>query len=322
MKILIIRFSSIGDIILTTPVARCLHEQLNAEIHFLTKKSFAGILQQNPYIKKIWSFDKNVAEILPLLRGEGFEVIVDLHKNLRSWQVRWQLRNVKSFSFQKLNFEKWLFVNFNINKMPPIHIVDRYLATVAPLGIKNDGKGLDYFIPSKDEIDIKNLSENKFSAQNFVAFVIGAAHATKRLPESKIIEFCQKINLPIVLLGGKDETEQGAQIAQQSGAHIYNFCGKLNLHQSASVVRQARAVVTHDTGLMHIAAAFHKPIISIWGCTVPEFGMSPYLPNKENKILEIKELSCRPCSKIGFAKCPKGHFDCMMKQKFDLTIND
>lgn len=317
MKILIIRFSSIGDIVLTTPVIRCLHEQLKAEVHYLTKKSFAAILQHNPHVSKVWSFDKNVAEILPLLREENFNVIIDLHKNLRSWRVRWALRHIKSFAFQKLNFEKWLLVNVKINKMPRVHIVERYLQTLTNLGVYDDGKGLEYFIPSKDEIDIKNLSKNQFAAENFVAFVIGAAHATKRLPEAKIIDFCKKIPLPVVLLGGKEEAVQGERIATAAGAHVYNFCGKLNLNQSASVVQQAHTVVTHDTGLMHIAAAFGKRIISIWGCTVPAFGMSPYLPNAANKILEINGLSCRPCSKIGFEKCPKGHFDCMMKQEFE-----
>lgn len=317
MKILIIRFSSIGDIVLTTPVMRCLCEQVGAEVHFLTKKSFVSILQHNPHVHKVWAFEKNVAEILPLLRGENFNIIIDLHKNLRSLQVHWALRNVQSYTFQKLNIEKWLLVNLKINIMPHVHIVERYLATLERLGVWNDGKKLEYFIPPKDEIDIKNLSSNQFSAENFVAFVIGAAHATKRLPEAKIIEFCQKIPLPVVLLGGKDEARQGEHIANEAGAHVYNFCGKLNLNQSASVVRQAHTVVTHDTGLMHIAAAFGKRIISIWGCTVPEFGMSPYLPNPNNKILEIKGLSCRPCSKIGFEQCPKGHFNCMMKQEFE-----
>jgi ADP-heptose:LPS heptosyltransferase len=307
VKILIIRFSSIGDIVLTTPVVRCLKLQLGAEVHYLTKKSFRGILDSNPYIDKVFAIDKEVKEVLPELKKQNYDYIIDLHKNLRTLQVRLNLRT-KTYSFQKLNWQKWLMTKFKINHLPTTHIVDRYLHTVKKLGTINDGKGLDYFIPAKDEI------VNPKST--FVAFVTGAAHFTKRLPEEKIIAMCQKIAEPIVLLGGKDEAEKGDRIAKAAGSHVTNLCGKLNLNQSASMVKQASYVISHDTGLMHIAAAFQKRIVSVWGNTIPEFGMYPYYAtDNQNKgletRLEVKGLSCRPCSKIGHQACPMGHFKCM-----------
>ena len=319
MKILVIRFSSIGDIVLTTPVVRCLHEQIGAEVHYLTKANFASILAPNPHIGKVISFRRDLGEVLPLLRKENYDAIVDLHQNLRSWRVRRALWRTTSYGFDKINFRKWLMVNLKINILPDIHIVDRYLIAAQKLGIVNDGKGLDYFVPPENQIDIETLSAQnptwkRLPNEPFVAVVIGAAHATKRLPEHKIVELCRQITQPIVLLGGPDDAEAGAKIAATVGAIVLNLCGVLRLHESASVVGQAQTVVTHDTGMMHIAAALHRDIVSIWGNTVPEFGMTPYFPtvvSAVSKVVEVKGLGCRPCSKIGFGACPKGHFRCM-----------
>lgn len=321
MKILLLRFSSIGDIVLTTPVARCLHEQLGAEVHFLTKQAFAPILTPNPHIARVFSFQKEVDEVLPVLRAEGYDWVIDLHRNLRSWRVKLALGR-PARSFDKLNLEKWLLVNFKIDRLPKVHIVDRYMKTVAPLGVRYDGRGLDYFIPEDQEIQSSRLSPS-LSEGNYLTFVIGATHATKRLPPEKMLEFCRlAAPQPIVLLGGPAEKEQGAWLAQSAGPHVINACGQLSLHQSASLVRQAKAVVTHDTGLMHIAAAFRKPIASIWGNTIPEFGMYPFFPDRQadqpHSPLELRAevpgLPCRPCSKIGFEQCPRGHFRCMKDQ--------
>jgi len=312
MKILIIRFSSIGDIILTTPVIRCLKKQLGAEVHFLTKKRFGMVVAANPYLNKVHAFDKKLEEVIPALKEESFDWIIDLHKNLRSFRVKRSL-GIKSKSFDKINWEKWLIVNFKINRLPNLHIVDRNLKTVEHLGVLNDGEGLDYFIPPKDEINLADIIGTSFDTRSVIAFVIGAAHATKRLPEHKVIEICQRIKEPIIILGGPDEQDKGAHIARASGVHVFNACGKLNLNQSASVVKQAGRVISHDTGLMHMAAAFNKKIVSIWGNTVPEFGMYPYFGSGagKNTSIQVEGLSCRPCSKIGFKKCPKGHFKCM-----------
>lgn len=323
-KILIIRFSSIGDIVLTTPVLRCIRLQTGAEVHFLTKESFRSVVEHNPHVSRVHTIRKKVSEVMPALRSEGFDFVVDLHHNLRSWQVKSAL-GVPSKSFDKLNWEKWLLVNLGINRLPKMHIVNRYLAAVAPLGVQNDGLGLDYFIPETDEEAAQGFLAGHFGAHipAFIALVTGAAHATKRLPEARLVELCRLIPIPVVLLGGPEELEQGERIVAQAGAHVLNGCGKLKLNQSAAVLRRAQKVITHDTGLMHIAAALGKDIVSIWGNTVPEFGMTPYMPvgHPAGKILEVKELSCRPCSKIGFQTCPKGHFRCMNNIDFSEIIS-
>jgi ADP-heptose:LPS heptosyltransferase len=311
-RILIVRFSSIGDIVLTTPVIRCLKLQLNAEVHFLTKRAFASILLSNPYVDQVHAIEKRVEEILPSLRDLEFDHIIDLHKNLRTLKLRLLLRTSWR-AFRKLNWEKWLLVNWKVNRLPEEHIVDRYLETVKPLGVENDGKGLDYFIPEAEEVSVWQRFPSLPASGGYIAFAIGAAHATKRLPRQQIVRICQGVSKPVILLGGPGDRERGEAIAAAAGKQVLNACGELSLHQSASVVRQAQVVITHDTGMMHIAAAFKKKIHSVWGNTVPEFGMTPYLPagSPEPEIYEVPGLSCRPCSKIGYGECPKQHFRCM-----------
>jgi ADP-heptose:LPS heptosyltransferase len=310
-KILVLRFSSIGDIVLTTPVLRCLRRQNGASVHFLTKSAFASIPSANPHVERVWTFEKEVTEVLPQLKKERFDCVVDLHNNLRSLRVKWALGR-PAHNFDKLNFEKWLLVNTGIDRLPDRHIVHRYMDAVRALGVSYDGQGLDYFIPPESEVDLKNIDPD-LKPEQYVAFAIGATHATKRLPLLKTIDLCRKVEGTVVLLGGKAEMEAGKAIADRVGKRIIDTCGQLNLHQSASLLRQSAKVLTHDTGMMHIAAAFQKKIVSLWGNTTPRFGMYPFYPEgmNRNTTVEVSGLSCRPCSKIGYAECPKGHFRCM-----------
>ena len=333
-KVLVIRFSSIGDIVLTTPVVRAIKTQLDdAEVHFCTKKQYASLVADNIYIDKVHLLEDDLNALAGQLKAEQFDYIVDLHNNLRTRRLKSKLGK-PSAAFPKLNWEKWLIVNFKVNKLPNIHIVDRYMEAAAPLGVKKDALGLDYFIPEKDEVEDEWLPETH--RREFVAFAIGGAHETKKLPMDRMIELCDKINKPIVLLGGKEDIENGNKIADffdrkyeqedfkepllelGKKALIYNACGKFNINQSASILKRASYVFTHDTGMMHIAAALKKNIFSIWGNTIPEFGMYPY--QTKFTILESKKVSCRPCSKIGYDKCPKGHFNCMNKIIFDFWL--
>jgi ADP-heptose:LPS heptosyltransferase len=309
MKFLIIRFSSIGDIVLTTPVVRCLKKQVvTAEVHYLTKSSFKPLLVANPYIDKVHYLQDDWEGMIQSLQKEDFDYVIDLHHNLRTLKVKRALGK-KSFSFNKLNIEKWWHTNFKWNRMPDVHIVDRYLDTVSSFGVKNDGAGLDYFIPPAEEVKPHDIPTSHQAG--YVGLVIGAALATKKLPLHKLKEICMQARHPLILLGGPEDVDIAAEL-----------------------VRRAKLVVTHDTGLMHIAAAFKRPILSVWGNTVPEFGMYPYygenyLYNYRSakgggalpyEMLEVKGLSCRPCSKIGYKKCPKGHFKCMELQPVERIV--
>lgn len=312
MKFLIIRFSSIGDIVLTTPVVRCLKKQvLTAEVHYLTKQAFRPIVESNPYIDKVHVLQDDLDSLVTTLQQEDYDYVIDLHHNLRTLKVKKALGK-PSFSFNKLNIQKWLYTGLKINRLPNIHIVDRYLATLQSFGVQHDGGGLDYFIPEKDKVKESDIPAAHHAG--YIGIVIGAAHNTKKYPLHKLQDLCRSIEHPIILLGGKEDTAEGDAIAAVDPFKVYNACGKFSIHESADLVRRAKVIITNDTGLMHIAAAFKKPIISLWGNTVPEFGMYPYYGKgavQPFDIMEVRGLSCRPCSKIGYKKCPRGHFKCM-----------
>mgnify|MGYP001594350564 FL=1 len=304
LKILVVRFSSIGDIVLTTPVVRMLKTQLNAEVHFLTKAPYVSLFKNNPYVDSVFQIDKSINEVISDLKKENYDYVIDLHSNLRTQILKLKL-GVSAKSYNKLNWEKFLLTNFKTNILPDVHIVDRYLDTVKFLGITNDNKGLDFFLSDADKVDL-----NEFP-NDYVAIVIGGQHATKILPTAKIISICKKLNKAVLLIGGPDDKARGDEISKASGA--INTCGNHSLLQSAFLIKNSAYVISHDTGMMHIAAAFKKKIYSVWGNTIPEFGMYPYLSDKNSKMIEVKDLNCRPCSKIGYDKCPKGHFKCMQE---------
>jgi len=313
LKILIIRFSSIGDIVLTSPIVRCIKVQFPAtELHYLTKISFSNLLISNPYIEKVHSYNHNLLEIIKELRKEKFDYIVDLHHNLRSSIIKCALLRPSS-TFNKLNLKKWLIVNFKINLLPDIHVVDRYFKAVKNLNVSNDFQGIDFFIPEDEQVNINVLPLNFH--QGYAVLVIGGKHFTKQLTFGLLTELCMQTKIPLVLLGGTEDRERAEYIRKSADKHdIFNGCGVFSILQSASLIEKSLKIITADTGLMHIASAFNIPIISVWGNTIPEFGMSPYLPEKEkinSEIIQVNGLKCRPCSKIGFNSCPKKHFHCM-----------
>jgi heptosyltransferase-2 len=295
-----------GDIIYTTPVVRCLKKQLvGAEVHFLTKPAFKYIYDNNPYVDKLLLLKDTLAETIKELKAEQYDYIIDLHNNLRTTLIKLNVR-AKSSTYKKQRLRKWLSLKFNLKLVPPVHLVDRYMKTVAFLGVENDDAPIDYYI--KNNHQLNKLLPPSHQA-NYVAFVIGATHFTKRMPNEKIIEICNKIDLPVVLLGGNDVKANGDEIKLRV-ANVYNACGITSLDESVFLVSRAKKVIGFDTGLTHIAEAFEVPIVSIWGGTVPELlGVQPYKV-KEVLVAGI-ELPCRPCSKFGLEKCPLGHFKCM-----------
>jgi len=319
VKFLIIRFSSIGDIILTTPLVRCLKSQVNeAEIHYLTKSRYSQILTANPYIDKIHLLKKNLPEVIKELRKEKFDYIIDLHRNIRTFRVKSSLRRI-SFAFNKLNLRKWMFVSLKWNRLPHKHIVDRYMDTLRLFSVKNDEKGLDFFVPPSEEINLEKILGKE--PQKLVSLIVGGGHYTKQIPAEHIIDLIRKLEVDVILLGGIEDVNKAAGIMSEiKKKNVYDVTGKLSLNESASILCKSDIIITPDTGMMHVAAAFKKNILSIWGNTVPEFGMYPYQPGSESKIFQVTNLHCRPCSKIGFSSCPRKHFHCMLKQDINEIV--
>ena len=316
MKVLVLRFSSIGDIVLTSPVLRCLKEQLvGIEIHFLTKKKFFNLLEHNPRILKIFTFENSLSKVIPQLKSENYDLVIDLHNNLRTNYLKFLLGK-PSFSFEKLNFRKWILVNLKKDLMPNVHIVERYLETVKILGVKNDGKGLEFY-----PCDCEKVEESDYPVEiqglPYTILSIGGTHFTKKMPLAKWLELANQVALPLVIIGGKEDLETANELEsdlKKVGKKVWNTCGKFTIGGSAHLIKNAALVITHDTGMMHIAAAFQIPTVAIWGNTTPKLGMYPY--KTQYITLEVNDLDCRPCSKIGFSACPQSHFNCMMKQDF------
>ncbi len=313
MKVLVIRFSSIGDIVLTFPVLRCLKQQIpNSEVHFVTKKAYSELISASGSVDHFHLLDNSLTDLAKKLKNEKFDVVIDLHNNLRSRMLCFQLGVKKTYHFRKLNFLKWILVRFKRNYLPKIHVVDRYFKAVKTIGVLNDGKNNTFHLNRELDVrDALNLEE-----KSYIAIAVGAQFETKQIPIFKLKEIISEVEIPIVLLGGKmDELKANNLINTLPEKRIINACGKYSLIESASILKKSKLLITGDTGLMHIASCFDIPIYVIWGNTTPSFGMSPYKPEKNNSVynFEVQNLSCRPCSKIGFQKCPKGHFKCMMK---------
>ena len=319
VKILVLQFASIGDVVLTTPVLRCLKRQMpNAVLYYGTKRVYQPIIDANPYITRAYYQDGSVYKLIRQLQAESFDYVIDLQNTFTTGLIKAVLGS-RSYSVDKQNLRQWAYIRWKLNAMTDQHIVDRFMATVAPLGIENDGRGLDYFIPYRDEVETDWLPETH--QQNFVAYAIGGRSLTRRLPVLRMIELCLKINYPIVLLGDKNDRKTGDEIVRAVGErHIYNACGHYNINQSASLLRRARVVFSHDTGLMHIAAAFHRKIYSIWGSTTPQFGFYPY--KTPHVRLETPGLGCRPCSVTQTGSCPMNHFKCMNNLPFDFEVKE
>jgi len=317
-KVLCIRLSAIGDLVVCTPVFRALAQQLGAEVHVLTKPVPGIMLEGNQHVAKVihWRDQGLVTE----LKAEKYDLVIDLHCNLRSHRLRLSL-GIPALGYRKRNLAKRL-LGHGVDWLGEEHILHRYFKALAPLGIAYDLGGLDYFAEAEMEwsAELKNClyaPEN----EGFIALVLGATHETKRMPASLIADICMQAKGQVILLGGDDVKKLAAESLQsldeQAKSRVTDLCGQLSLRQSAKLVAQAKGIITPDTGLMHVAAALHRPMVVVWGNTVPAYGMYPVLPEGRKELAhyaQVQELTCRPCGRIGYKECPKGHFNCMRKQ--------
>lgn len=333
MKALVICGLSIGDVVFATPVIRALKVQLDElELHILADLTFAFLLDENPYVDNIHFTNASIWKNYRRLKREKFDIVVNLREDLNSKFLTLFL-NAKTYTLKSNRWKQWLMINLKIDQLPNHHLVHRMFEGLNKLPIKPDELGLDYFIPDKDKVAKEWLPQAFREA--YVVFCINASHNTRKLTVSRMIELCDKINKPIVLLGSKEDADAGATISKffsQSVAAgyeegllqlnkrttIYNACGKFNFNQMASVVKQARAIFTFDNEFIPIASAFKKEIFGLWGNTILLFGRYPY--RTKFTVLENNKTSCRPCSVTGFTKCPKGHFNCMNQIVFDFYL--
>ncbi|TSA25592.1 MAG: glycosyltransferase family 9 protein [Ignavibacteriales bacterium] len=306
-KILIIRLSSLGDILLTTPVVRAINKEYpNSQIDYVVKKQYSSSLQYNPFISSLYLYEKEkVKSIKDQIHKKKYDMIIDLQNNLRSCALTFGL-GTEVKRFKKPTFKKLLLVWTKINLLKEIKPMPMRYAEIAALQL--DDNGLDLFIP-------KNINPQLAAGKKYIGICPGAKHFTKQWPEEYFIELGNRLssqNSTIVIFGGKDDQKLCEAVSSKIENSI-NLCNNNDLLQTAIDMKQCQHIICNDSGLMHTATAVGTSITAIFGSTVSEFGFLPYL--SANSILENNSLSCRPCSHIGRSSCPQTHFKCMKEIK-------
>lgn len=310
--------------VLCAPAINLLRHHLgqDAELHFLTKAAFAPLLAPNPKLSRIHSLKADLSETIRELRAENFDYVLDLHQSLRSLRVLLALR--KPFSvFDKLSFRRWLFTRFRLRHLLISHVCERYTEAAKKclqylhIPLQADFVAeLDFFLSEAAEVRAEQLD---FPFEGSYAVVLGATHATKKWLPAYFLETINRLGLPVVLLGGKAERKEAEEIIAGIKVPFFDAVGGFDLQTSAAMLSRTRFVLTHDTGFMHIAAAFRKPVFALWGSTAPSLGFAPY--QTQHIPLELADLACHPCSKMGTANCPQGHFNCMRQLSPELVVS-
>lgn len=324
MNILIIRLSSIGDILLTTPFVRNVKNKYpEAHLTYVTKKQFTPLLKNNPHIDEILSYDsatklKGLFRLRDKLAEKQYAYIFDLHNNFRSNRLTKTLAGkVSRIRKNKLKRAVLVYFKWNLyNKIKPATI--KYMDVGSGAGITDDGEGLELFLGGEKEGILKH---NNLQMNQYICIAPAAAHYTKIWPMEYVKELLIKITevskFKLAILGSASETEMFKALPKNES--IIHLAGKLSLLESAEVIKHSKGIISNDSGLMHMAAALKKPVIAIFGSTVKELGFFPY--RADSIVIENEKLWCRPCSHIGRKKCPLGHFKCMREITVETVFN-
>lgn len=315
-RILVIRFSSIGDIVLTAPAIASLRAAIHGpcEVHFLTKSSMQSVAEGfGPLVDHIHTIDSSTAEVTQVLKSTGIDYIVDLHSNVRSRSIKKALGCI-AFTLKKENFAKWLLVRGWRNK-PVAHIVERYIdAFRDAFGAQTPEEWPELFAHTGLPLSFEA------HAGDWEILAVGAAHAGKQMPYElmeSIIQHVQSKGHRIVLIGGLADAPMGSKLQKNAGKGALNLVGKTSLSESAALIRGARHCYAGDTGMMHLSAALGTSISSFWGCTRPSLGMSPWLASSgSHMFLPENRSSIQPCSKLGNRCRHRGESLCIQQHGF------
>lgn len=335
-KILVIRFSSLGDIILASPLIRLLRAAYPlARIDFLIKSEYTELMKFNPHLSGLLELRSSEREELRELKGriraERYDIIIDLHNSIRSGYLRWHSGAGKVRVVNKRVFRRFALVTLGWNLYRSIvPVTDRYLETVRSFGIRDDGLGPEIHVPEETAASVAAMLE-KYHLDRFetvIGMVPGARHFTKQWPLERFVEFgvtaARERGIKILVFGARAEVEYCGDIVQQINAPLgsaaaENLAGRLSLLETAAALDACRLIITNDSGLMHLASARKRTVVAIFGSTVREFGFFPQ--GAEDIVLERMDVPCRPCSHIGRERCPRGHFRCMKEIGSDEAWN-
>ena len=315
LRVLCVRFSSIGDILLTTPLVRALHRRHpEAELYFVTKRAMAGLVIENPHLTGVIALRQNerITDLAAQLRALAPTHGLDLHGSLRSAALRF-LVPCQWSGYSKRKLARTALISTKINLYgKPVPVPERYFeATRAPgggLDVEPDGGPPEFFLapPARERI-AQWLAQHGLDARAFVALAPGAAHATKRWPTHhwrSLADQLSKLGYGLVALGGPEDRELAAEL----GPGVVNAAGEFSLQETGACLARAKVLVSGDTGVMHMATGVGTSVVALFGPTVELFGFFPYTRRAE--VLE-RDLDCRPCSAMGTERCPLGHHRCL-----------
>lgn len=320
-KILILRLSSIGDILLTSPLLRVLRQRFSgAEIDFVVKNQFEPLIRHNPRLNHIYSYEPRTGwhglkEIKRAIRDREYDLVVDIHKNLRTVYLRHFSGAGLVVKSHKGLWRRFLLVAFGLNlyrSSPSIPLI--YIRAVRAFGVEDDGLGLEFFIPqeSRERAEVELIKGGLNPGDPLIGMAPGAGHPTKRWPKERFTWLGKRLikdyHANLILFGNEKERGLCEWIAVAIGNSAMNLSGKLDLLETGALVEKCTLLVTNDNGIMHMAAALKKPVVALFGPTVEEFGFFPF---RIRSVVLQKDLPCRPCSHLGSTRCPRGHFRCM-----------
>lgn len=319
---LLVRLSSLGDVVLSTHLPRLIRNRFpNSKIFVATSLNYSEVFAYNPYVDEVLLVDTSLSasESANIFREQVhpvFDVVVDLQNNIRSRALRKGLGKQYT-TYPKHRLEKLLLVHAKKFPLRTTHVTQRYLSALEQFNVIDDGKGLELWLPnelSKQDYPPRAKSHSTFTKN--VALVPGAKHPTKQWAKEQWVNLAEELyslyQSGVVLVGGESEYALCKWIEQelsQKAIPVTNCANSTSIVSTAKNLDECSLVISNDSGVMHIAAARNIPQIAIFGSTVTHFGFAPV--NKHSVVVENNVLSCRPCTHIGKASCPKGTMECL-----------
>jgi heptosyltransferase II len=316
-NVLAVRFSSIGDVLLTTPLFRAIRQRHPAaRITVLTKEAYAPLLSHNPHIERVIGVasGRPLTSVAAELRAGGYTYRLDLHDSLRTRLLR-TLVPGRWRTYPKHRMARTLLIytkrNLYRDRRP---VAERYFSAARDLGVVPDGKPPEFVLGVAAEREVGDWLGSVGVTQSgpLIAVAPGAAHATKRWPLEHWRALIGRLiarGLDVAIVGGADDKSIGAELSQTGDGRAVSAAGALGLQATGALLRRSVALVSGDTGVMHMASGVGTPVVALFGPTVEAFGFFPY--TSRANVVELA-LSCRPCSSKGSPRCPLGHHRCMI----------
>lgn len=317
-NVLAVRFSSIGDVLLTTPLLRAIRlRHPAARVSVLTRQAHVPLLSHNPYVDRVIGVKagRPVASVAAELRAGGYTHRLDLHDSLRTRMLRTLVRGGWS-TYPKHRVARALLIYTKRNRYrDATPVAERYFSAARDLDVVPDGKPPDFFLGPHAERQASDWLATAGLAQErtMIALAPGAAHATKRWPQAHWVDLIRRIvaeGFDAVIVGGPDDAPLAAALSQQTSGRVVSAAGIFGLQETGAVLQRSAALISGDTGVMHMATGVGTPVVALFGPTVRAFGFFPYTSRAE--VLELA-LSCRPCSSKGGPRCPLGHHRCLVE---------